>query len=134
MKIEVNEQGDIVLKEVFSGVILETSEGNRLGICMRDDTFEFTTSPKGEQPSWYRVDMSNGQVGSMRRTVTGIKGGPDEEEGLMVAWFANAMAAQELNMRSNATKKTRCHHAVDCASHNTPAEACTCDGWIMDLP
>lgn len=58
----------------------------------------------------------------------------DMEEGLMVCWFANAMAAQEFSMRSNTTKKTCCHHAIDCASHNTPTEACNCDGWILDLP
>lgn len=46
MKIETNEQGVIVLKEVFSGVLLETEEGNTLGVCMRDDTFEMTVTNK----------------------------------------------------------------------------------------
>ena len=30
MKIEVNENGVIVIKEVYSGLVLETAEGNQL--------------------------------------------------------------------------------------------------------
>ena len=41
MKVTTNEKGDIVLKEVFSGVGLETAEGEQFGICMRDGAFEF---------------------------------------------------------------------------------------------
>ena len=41
MKIEVGEHGEIILKEVFSGVCLETQEGNRMNICMRDNGFEY---------------------------------------------------------------------------------------------
>jgi len=33
MKIEV-EESVLKLKEVFSGILLETDEGNRVGICM----------------------------------------------------------------------------------------------------
>ena len=32
---------DVVLKEVYSGVMLETAYGEELGICMRDTGFEF---------------------------------------------------------------------------------------------
>jgi hypothetical protein len=42
MKIEVNENYEIILKEVYSGVGFETSDGETLGICMRDSGFEFT--------------------------------------------------------------------------------------------
>lgn len=42
MKIEVDEERNIVLKEVFSGVGLETRDGEFMGICMRDSGFEFT--------------------------------------------------------------------------------------------
>ena len=42
MKVEIDEDGDIVLKEVFSGISLRTEEGNCLGVCMRDDTFEIS--------------------------------------------------------------------------------------------
>ena len=32
---------DVVLKEVYSGVMLETAYGKKFGICMRDTGFEF---------------------------------------------------------------------------------------------
>ncbi len=58
MKIEVDAENNIVLKEVYSGVLLETTEGNRLGICMRDDTFEINVIPKDSaERNWFRVDM-----------------------------------------------------------------------------
>ena len=57
MKIEVDEERNIVLKNVYNGVLMETSEGNRIGICMRDDTFEINVLPKGEKGLWHRVDM-----------------------------------------------------------------------------
>ena len=69
MKIETDpyEPGTIVLKEVFSGLLLETSEGNRIGVCMRDDTFEINVIPKGksglkDESSWHRVDMQTGII------------------------------------------------------------------------
>ncbi len=41
MKITVNENRDIILKEVFNGVGLESQAGEEFGICMRDSGFEF---------------------------------------------------------------------------------------------
>jgi len=46
MKIEVNENYEIILKEVYSGVGLETSDGETFGICMADSGFEFTYMEK----------------------------------------------------------------------------------------
>ena len=66
MKIELDDQGHIVLKEVYSGIMLETSEGNRLGICMRDDTFEINVLPKGViEHNWQRVNMKTGNITRM---------------------------------------------------------------------
>ena len=60
MKIDTDTNGDIRLKEVFSGVKLETEEGNCIGVCMRDDTFEINVIPKGaNRHVWFRVDMQN---------------------------------------------------------------------------
>lgn len=41
MKIEVDENRDIVLKEVYSGIGLISSDKEFLNICMRDTGFEF---------------------------------------------------------------------------------------------
>tara|TARA_Y100000296_G_scaffold36942_1_gene42774 strand:+ start:203 stop:397 length:195 start_codon:yes stop_codon:yes gene_type:complete len=42
MRITVNEKYEIILKEVYSGVGLESNDGEFFGICMRDSGFEFT--------------------------------------------------------------------------------------------
>ena len=72
MKIDVDpttwNQGDqefpgIRIREVFSGLILETSDGNRLGICMRDDTMEMNIMPDGKHTNnWWRIDMQKGEI------------------------------------------------------------------------
>lgn len=66
MKIEVNEDRVMVLKEVFSGIALETQEGNQVGICMRDDTFEINVMPNGVNTGkWFRVNMQTRTVEEM---------------------------------------------------------------------
>ena len=69
MRVSV-ESGYLVLEEIYSGVLLRTSEGNEIGICMRDDTFEINVIPKGETSdplyrNWHRVDMKKGTVEKM---------------------------------------------------------------------
>jgi hypothetical protein len=61
MKIEVDpvDGGTIVLKEVFNSVILETEEGNRFAICMRDDTVEMKVVGSEK---WYRANMQEGGI------------------------------------------------------------------------
>jgi hypothetical protein len=64
MKIEVKD-GEIILKEVFSGVGLETDSGETMGICMRDSGFEFNYGGK-----WY--EAKGGRV-----SPTGCSDAPD---------------------------------------------------------
>lgn len=62
MKIEVDARDPcLVIKEVYSGAFIETSEGHRIGFCMRDDTIEINVLPKGREyrNRWFRVDMQN---------------------------------------------------------------------------
>lgn len=59
MKVSVDANRNIVLKEVFNSVILETAEGNQLAICMRDDTFEMKVVGTD---SWHRVDIKTGDI------------------------------------------------------------------------
>ena len=40
MKIDITENGQIQLTKVHEPILLKTSEGNTLTICMRDDTLE----------------------------------------------------------------------------------------------
>jgi hypothetical protein len=66
MRIEVDETRGIVLKEVYNGIGLKTTEGNFMGVCMRDDTFEINVMPKGaEKHKWFRVDMQKRTVEEM---------------------------------------------------------------------
>ncbi len=63
MRIDVDENRNIRLREVYNGILLETSEGNQLGICMRDDTFEINIMPKGiDTKNWQRINMQTGKV------------------------------------------------------------------------
>lgn len=64
MKIiaEPQEGGTLTVTECFSGLLMRTSEGNQIGICMRDDTFEINVMPKGEHTgNWWRVNMETGE-------------------------------------------------------------------------
>ena len=66
MKITTDEDGGIVIGEVFSGAYIETREGNRIGFCLRDDTIEFNVLPKGSKKfQWYRVNMQTLEVEKM---------------------------------------------------------------------
>ncbi|NNG09067.1 MAG: hypothetical protein HKM92_02770 [Arenibacter sp.] len=66
MKIGVDEFKHIVITEAYSGVMLETSEGNQIGICMRDDTFEINILPKKQHTNnWWRVNMQTGKIASI---------------------------------------------------------------------
>ena len=58
MKIEVD--NGIVLKEVFSGIKLETEHGEFIAICMRDSGFEFNY-----MDTWY--EAKNGIVNKLRK-------------------------------------------------------------------
>lgn len=65
MKIDVTQDNNLRLKEVFSGVLLETEEGNQIGICMRDDTVEINICPEGKNTNnWWRVNMQKGVIES----------------------------------------------------------------------
>jgi len=70
MVVEVDQDGGIVLKNVYSGVKLQTEEGNAIGVCMRDDTLEINVLPwEDRKPggNWWRVDMQKGAIEPMRK-------------------------------------------------------------------
>lgn len=51
MKIEVKEN-QIILKEVYNSITLETDKGKQLHICMRDEGFEM----KFDDGDWYLIE------------------------------------------------------------------------------
>lgn len=50
MKIVIKEDGSRVFKKVYSGILLESDDGEEIGICMRDTGFEFNY-----QGVWYEA-------------------------------------------------------------------------------
>jgi hypothetical protein len=53
-------EGDILIERAYSGICMRTEEGNEIGICMRDDTFEINVMPGGEsEGNWWCVDMQD---------------------------------------------------------------------------
>ena len=55
--------GTLVLQEIYNSLILRTSEGNELIVCMRDDTFEMRVDPAGQPPGpWLRANMQTKQI------------------------------------------------------------------------
>jgi len=63
---EMTYSNKIVLTEEFSGVLLTTEEGNSIGVCMRDDTFEINVIPKDKPSRWNRVDMLTGKITGLK--------------------------------------------------------------------
>ena len=56
MKIRINEQGNFVFEEVFSPILFETDDGQRMGIQMRDGGFEISLlNHKKNKIKWYRI-------------------------------------------------------------------------------
>lgn len=42
MKIEVDDNNELLLMEVYNDIVLKTNSGEIIYICMRDSGFEFT--------------------------------------------------------------------------------------------
>jgi len=68
MKIDIDQDGNLVLREVYCNTLLETQEGNQIAVCMRDDTFEILVLPKGANSNnWWRVNMQTGRIENMKK-------------------------------------------------------------------
>ena len=65
MKIDVTWDGDIRLMEVFNEIVLETDEGEKMAVCMRDGGFEITvkdTCTKGDEDHYRTYTVREGVV------------------------------------------------------------------------
>ncbi len=62
MRLEVNADGAVVLKEVHEGVILKSGD-LILGISERDGVFELSVKPnEKEEWAWWVVDVTTGKI------------------------------------------------------------------------
>lgn len=67
MKVDVDNDGNIRLKELFKGIVIETAEGNAIRLCLRDGTVEINVIPKGSKKgsnskNLWLVNMQTGQI------------------------------------------------------------------------
>lgn len=65
MELTIDENGEFLLKKVYTGVGFETSDGEYLGVCMRDSGFEinyFTKDSKSNR-NWY--EFKNGVINKL---------------------------------------------------------------------
>jgi len=60
MKIEVSENGNLILKEIYSPIGIKTNDGETLILMMRDSGFEVCYENK-----WFR--MQKGEIKSYRQ-------------------------------------------------------------------
>ncbi len=66
MKVNIGKIGDetvLELGEIYCNTVLKTSEGNRLLVCMRDDTFEIRLVGSNH---WFTVDIHSGIIHAMK--------------------------------------------------------------------
>lgn len=57
MKISVGMKGELVLEQVYSNVVFQTKEGERLSVCMRDGAFMICPHRDDSTDAiWYNVD------------------------------------------------------------------------------
>ena len=69
MEIDIEEDYTQILRKVYNPIGLETSEGNKMYVCMRDDTFEFTVVPKGgKYKRTFRIIMDENNIEFMKET------------------------------------------------------------------
>jgi hypothetical protein len=130
MELTLNEKNEITLKKVFSGIGFETSDGEFLGVCMRDTGFEFnylTKNSKTER-NWY--EAKNGVVKKLgEKTIT--KEMYDEvcEKLSWAAYMtANLLEGTDLKIHNDKDRliqqaKDYEHFAVENISYSKKAEA-----------
>lgn len=69
MRLDVDSDGTIILKEVFNSVVLETAEGNRIAICMRDDGFEIGVGDSINKDDYTWYSAGNGVIEKLGKQV-----------------------------------------------------------------
>lgn len=69
MRLDADSDGTIVLKEVFNSVVLETAEGNRIAICMRDDGFEIGVGDLINKDDYTWYSAGNGVIEKLGKQV-----------------------------------------------------------------
>jgi len=68
MKMEFNEKGELILEEVYNTLVLKTSEGDAIIICMQDDIIDINVISKNNAYNrWHAVDMETSSIYPTKR-------------------------------------------------------------------
>ena len=62
VKVNIDGEDCNSIQEVYCNTVLETEEGNRLVVCMRDDTVEMKVRGFDK---WFRANMETGEIESL---------------------------------------------------------------------
>ena len=57
MKISIGENRELLLEEVFTGILLRSRDGEELGVCMRDSGFEISYEGKWFSAKEGRIEI-----------------------------------------------------------------------------
>ena len=71
VNIGLSSEGPVLeLGEIYCNTVLKTSEGNKLAVCMREDTFEISLVGSNH---WFRVDVHSGIIYAMKGSDHDVK-------------------------------------------------------------
>jgi formylglycine-generating enzyme required for sulfatase activity len=100
MKLTVGEHGGIVLSELYCGIVLDSGEGEKIGICQRDGRFEIKTiETKSNSPY-----IDTGAVSVVDNRFVHIPGGtflmgsPESEKGHFEDEFQHEVTVQDFSI------------------------------------
>ena len=68
-ELTIRGTGPAILKDVFNGAEFVTSEGNKIAVSMRDDSFEISVTPLGQKTTWHVVSLENSDIRPMAEEV-----------------------------------------------------------------
>lgn len=62
MKIRTDIDGGMTIEELFEGVMLETREGNKMGVCQRDFGYEVHLFGRDQFGPIFYVDLETREI------------------------------------------------------------------------
>jgi len=112
---KVDNETVLLLQEIYCNTVLETAEGNRVAICMRDDTIEFNIIKLNK---WCRINMSTGDISLM-----------DKESAKLEEKLEAKLGA---SMEKDSTPNTLCPHYFEATDgvHVVVVGRCDCKGKL----
>lgn len=61
MEIDIDPGNNMILKKIFNAIVIETEEGNKFSLCLRDSGIEIGALRKENKTKWISIDP-NGEI------------------------------------------------------------------------